>query len=321
MDFLTITLGWFILILLVVWANGSFLEIPVNMVGVIFFFGKDLGGDEAVLDSGWHFVPFPCKVRLFPKKLIILKFRGGAEQRILSGDQQLLFPEGDLFLQLPYHHKNSLVDLLERGVPLNEEELTEWAKNVVLSGLRKVLGKRARVKAVSADEKDLICKEVNNVFKEKKGVFMTSGLFGPYPADQSEGEGYARLQLDQVLWSKPLMDKQEKMAEAEIDVRIAKLEAKAQKELMKALDSAMDEWVTKQAQLSGKTFAQTLTAAKKDGSWKQQYVAKKDQILAKSKTLTIHRVEASDAHGNALTGEGSLYGLLAMLLGKVGKKS
>jgi len=161
-----------------------------------------------------------------PRTMIPLEYemheRMQDSSKVWSSDKQLLFVDATLFIRFPYNNGRALVKLLQSGVPLADEKLTEWAEDAIVPALRQVLSKMKYEDAISAVNLEFINDEVNKILRKADGLFDRVGLFGDDPHDATPGSGEAFLEVEQVLVSEELRKKLERLETANIDAKAAK---------------------------------------------------------------------------------------------------
>jgi hypothetical protein len=310
---LTVVVLVAILVLLVWWAIKSIRTIPANMVGIAILWGKPF---EKVFGSGLRFVPWPCKIVHIPTKLFKLTYEGGEQHKIWSRDRQLLFPQATLYLQFPYSSGKHLVDMIQRDVPFTEEALTDWAEDVIIPALRRVLAKRKYQQAIDADELGNINTDVNSILMADGSVLRTAGVYGDDPNVIVEGTGFARLEVEQIMLTEELQKKEQAVATAALDIEVARCQADAEAARISAVNRAMDEWVNVQARKMKKSVAKALTVLKADGSWAKQYSMFMAQV-EKPGAIVVGNTDGTPLSGDMGAGI-AFAGALAGLFGRGG---
>jgi len=252
------------------------------------------------------------------------EFRGNKERhKVWSKDHQLLFLQATLFVRFPYLDATELVKMIKAGVPLTDEGLTEWAEDVIIPALRKVMAKRTYEEAISDQHLAAINAEVNAILRDPDGVFMKSGIFGLDPGVTAPGSGEARLEVELVDVTEDLQKKLEKVATAKLDVRVARRVAQQQAIAVgRPIKLAMDEWVAGQVN-SQALPPETLETAKArlvaSGDYAKHERIVKDFILAEGGNLAVDRIEIGAPDGTPVQGDIGALAAVAALFGGRGR--
>lgn len=291
-----------------------------NEVGIMLYFGEPR--EDIVYRSGRVFVPWvpirwdgrhPWELVRIPTKLYKLSYEGkesGEEEHsIWSSDHQLLFPRVTLYMQFPYRHGPSLVDMIQRDVPFADEaKLTKWAEEVIIPALRKVLKRLPYKEALGTGKEESISSEVNAFLKSPGSIFLRAGIYGEDPNVDDEGTGYARLEVEQIRATKAVEEALAAPAIAEEQAKAADHQAKASAALFSDTSQALKAWVEEQ-RAAGSPPTQAQIDAKQEEL--------RQRALAKTAGYQQVHIKGLENATTAVVGGG---GGAGVLLGGGGKK-
>ena len=165
------------------------------------FFGEL---EPTVRYSGLLFSPLDL-VRI-PRKMFKLSYEVSEEHGVYTKDGQLVFPEVSFFMELPYDEPESLIQVIRSGVPLGEEELRDWAEDILIPALRKVFQKKLHTELIGDVDVNSINDEINKILDDPKGVLRACRVTGEDPNVTEPGTGRAFAEIEVIRLTKELQD-------------------------------------------------------------------------------------------------------------------
>ncbi len=184
---------------------------------------KPLTSDNGLFGTGLHFVPWLPGFELvkIPKKMFRLLYEkdpnattgsvmSGTMFGVRSKDKQKLFVEATFFLRFPYNDTESLVEIIESGVPFeNDEVLRDWIEDAIAPDVLYVFGQKNYTEVMGGTANEALNKEVNERLRgdpllPNDSLLERCGLFGEDPKDRTPGSGEAFLEIEDVHLSGPL---------------------------------------------------------------------------------------------------------------------
>ncbi len=296
-----------LLIGIIFWVVNSYKVVGPAQVGVKLYFGKPV----EVRQSGRVFLPWipfkfsglrPWELMRIPKKMYCLVYNGGEDRMAMTEDKQMLRYEVTAYIRFPYADSESMIKVVENGVPLTDKGLKDWAETVILAFVRDVIAEYGYEECLGKDQLEIMNKAVNDKFgKDDKSLFCSTGVCGVNPADPTAGSGEVRIKIEKI---SPSLELQRKLE----SVETAGLDAKAAENLAKVvaiqsggpINLLMDQWIKAMAKRLGYTVEETTKKAHENGTWNQQLRLYKDMILANSDDLTVIRNELGSPDGGPL---------------------
>jgi len=194
---------FFLIVLIVIvalagiWFAASIKEIEPNEVAMIKYFGKI---KKEVHESGLVLVLWCPGVELviIPRDEMLFRFAIELDHGVWSSDHQSLCVDLSGSIRFPYNDADSLVLMIESGVPLVEEELQDWIEDEVVSGFREIMAAFNHRQALDRGNLGKIREAAMEFFHQETGLFVKSGICGKDPGDLTAGSGEVIIRVEKV---------------------------------------------------------------------------------------------------------------------------
>lgn len=212
-----------VLAVAVLWTVASIRIVRTDEVGLKRYFGNI---KEEIYPTGPVFVPlFPWidLVRV-PRRLLKLSYEGKDKDKVYTKDFQLVFPEATFFLRFPYKEIDSMIKMVQSGVPLTEEALKPWAEDILLPCLRQVFSEKDHTELIGDVDLNSISSEVSNALHQSNNM-MDCGVMGREPDDTTPGTGQAFAEIEVVALTPELQKKHQDIATTKLEAQAAKATA------------------------------------------------------------------------------------------------
>lgn len=201
---------WVILIVgpvVAIWFIYSIGAVGPDEVALRSWFGRL--EKKKILRSGLCFVPWHfgilkfdghplCKLVRIPKKQFKFFFPGSSEDRVWSKDRQQLLVDVGGYIRFPYDEIKFLIQMIEAGVPLEEERLQRLIKQEVISGIKDILGGFDHSQAIGKSNLAAIRDAAIVFFHDPNGLFYRSGICGKDPNITNPGTGEVIIRVETV---------------------------------------------------------------------------------------------------------------------------
>ncbi len=267
-----------VFLLLIVWGIVSWWNIVnPDEVALRQYFGWL---EKKILTSGLHFVPwFPgIKLVRVPKKMFRLLYEkdGNKPGSVMSGnmmgvrskDRQKLFIELTVFVRFPYRFVNSLVRIIESGVPLEEGALRDWIEDAVAPDVLYTFGQRKYEDVMGGRANEALNTDINERLQKRGSLLRSCGLFGNGPEKNDPGTGEAFLKIEDVHLSGPLGESLERVVTAKLEAEASESEAKTKARLIGApIEIMFEQWIKGEAKRMGVTVPEATKALKDSGAY------------------------------------------------------
>ena len=180
-----------------VWLAASIKYVGADEVGLRQFFGEI---EHHVFQSGLLFVPWCPGIELvrIPTKQLIYRFDGSLEHRVWSKEHQGLLVDISGYVRFPYNDIDSLILMIQSGVPLTAEGLQDWMEDEIITVLKDVMVGFDVEQAIGQASLYLIRDAAKRFFLHPSGLFVKSGICGKDPSDFTPGTGELIVRIEQV---------------------------------------------------------------------------------------------------------------------------
>ena len=326
---LTLTVGKWValvgLLLSIVWFIKSLKVIGPDEVALMVVFGKII---RKIFRSGLMFLPYFPGVRLIriTTKQLPLRYEGKLEHRVWSGDRQGLLVDVTGAVRFPFNELDSLILMVQSGVPLDQAGLQEWAEDETISGLKDIAAGFTLEESLSKSNITAINAAAMAFFLRPDGLFAKSGICGNNPTNFEPGTGEVILRIEQI-------NPTEKIQKAMELTVSAKYEANAARETARMnAEEVGTQIITTVALLSGvdiddpaklKAFKEKINTdptlrskPASDGGYKEVFDAAIDQL--KRDRSGAQDIRVGNADGTAMNGELPAFAAAALLLNRGG---
>jgi hypothetical protein len=191
--------------------NGVMISKP-NEVAIPLFLGRPshVYGYPLTLrcEAGPVFVPYcfglkwdghdPWELARIPMRQIKFRFDGAVDQRVWSSDHQAMIIDISGYWRAPYLEHDSLVKVIESGVPFDEKLLQDFMRDEIIAGMRDILAGYDHLEALAKNNIENIRKEATEFFLREDGLFVRSGMCGRDRKTFKVGEGELIIRVEQV---------------------------------------------------------------------------------------------------------------------------